>query len=341
MAKSYKYYTLIDFLADEDFKAWVICPNDQHLTSKWNQVRLTHPYLIPLMDTARDIVLALRKEKPSAAMVQQAMDWGAIQQKLEYDPDLRRKVPLKRFSYLWKAAAVLIAIAVGFYFIQRKTPMVEVATAYGEELEITLPDGSKTILYPHSVIRYAGTWKPGETRQIWVEGETHLSVVKIKQPATDNGENIPFKVYLNDSLSVTVLGTEFLVYNRENHPLAVQLESGLVQVNLPNETVRLLPGESVTHANSQGLVKHTEPLAISRLVETGELALRNARVDETFQYIEANFGITVHTESAFQSRRLDGVIPFTSAEETLSVLAAILDGQLIEPATGIFHLSEK
>ncbi|MGO1650065.1 MAG: FecR family protein [Sphingobacterium sp.] len=335
---------MTDFLADEDFKSWVIQPDDQRLTTKWEQVRSEHRHLSILMDQARETIINLRMQKFVIDPEQQKDDWETILNKITLAPApvVRKVSPLKRFSFLWKTAAMLIAaLVIGYYFIPRTTTMVEVSTAYGQERKITLPDNSTILLYPHSTIRYAAIWKPGKSREVWINGEAHLNVTKTRHLSSDASKHIPFQVYLKDSLSVTVIGTEFSVFSRKNHPVSVQLQSGLVQINIPNETVRLLPGESITYLDDSGLVKHTEPLAITRIPQTNELALRNARVDETIQYIEANFGVMVHSQPSFRTRYLDGIIPFTTAEETLMVLAAILDGELVTSSSNTFNLSEK
>lgn len=334
MDKNYKGYTLADFLANESFKRWVIHPEDPLLTQKWLGVQKQHPHLIPLMDAARGTILSLRSdlhvpvEKPMG-------DWASVEKRIA-----QKSQPSKwHFSFWWAAAACLILLS-SLYLIELHTPIVTEATAYGEEKEILLPDGSTVILYPNSTLRYAKSWNRGKSRDVWIVGETHLSVVKITTPNSQKHENVPFKVYLNDSLSVTVLGTEFSVYNRENQAPAVHLESGLVQVNMPDQTVRLLPGEAVTYVRDKGLVKQSELLSISRIATMNELALENALVDEAISYIESNFGVSVHVAKPFLHRRLDGVIPFASAEEALQVLADILDGRL-EQRQGSFQIVER
>lgn len=335
--KAYKDYKLSDFLADESFKSWLINSDDKSPENdKWLEVREQYPHLIPLMDAARSMILSIRSSfgAPSGGRMN---SWDAIEQRLAPVSS-----PTKRRLGIGWAAAVICLMALGsLYFMKFHNPMVTQATAYGEEREVRLPDGSKVVLYPHSTIRYARTWKSGKPREVWLEGESHFSVVKINASAHKGEKNVPFEAHLNDSLSIMVLGTEFSVHNREKQAPAVHLESGMVQVNLPDQTVRLLPGESVTYIQGGRLVKQSGPLPISRMGQTGELALEDARVDETISYIESTFGVNVRVATPFLHRRLDGIIPFTSAEEALQVLTDILDGYLDEEQQGSFYVSEK
>lgn len=334
---AYKDYKSSDFLADESFKSWVInSGNRLPENNKWLEVRAQYPHLIPAMDAARSTIVSIRGslKVPGEGRVGA---WAAIEQRV-----VPVRNPARRSLGIGWAAAVVCLFALGsLYFIKLHQPMVTLATAYGEQQEIDLPDGSRVTLYPHSTIRYLKNWKSGSYREIWVEGDAHLSVVKIKQPTQHEGKNIPFEVHLGDSLSVMVMGTEFAVYNREKQAAAVYLESGLVQVCLPGQNVQLLPGESVVYRQGEGLVKQAGPLAISRIGQAGELSLENARVDETVRYIASTFGASVHVAVPFRHRRLDGVIPFTSAEEALQVLADILDGRLVEQPQGNFQVLEK
>lgn len=340
MAKHYQHYSLIDFLADETFKSWVLNAENEQLERKWQAVIQQHPHLIPLMESARSIILTLQENQPNVSEDQKVTDWSAIEEKLA---PVSAKIP-QRHHYAgiwWAVAAVFIAILSGVYFSYLHTPIVVQATAYGEVKEIILPDGSQTILYPNSSIKYAKTWKAGSPREVWVDGESHLTVVKTGQSTGGAAPNTRFMAHLNDSLSVTVLGTRFSVYNRQNQAPTIQLESGRVQVNLPRQEVSLFPGESVKFTAGKGLVKQQEPFPISRMQQSDELNLQDADVNDVARYVEGNFGVRVDVALPLQHRRLDGFIPFQSADECLAVLAEILNARLHEQHPGIFSISEK
>ncbi len=312
------------------------------MTTKWEAVRKAHPHLTPLMDEAAGMIRALRTVKPEAKTTRQADDWEAIQRKLATPAVEPMGHRYRRLSYQWMAAAALLAtIALGLYLFLRQEPMVEVRTAYGEDAEIALPDGSTLVLYPNSSIRYARQWNSGTPREVWLAGESRLDIARMKETAAAGRTHAPFKVYLNDSLSVTVLGTVFTVYNREARTPLVHLESGRVQVDRAGHRVVLSPGESVSYGQHGDLVKHSGPRAIARLPQTNELALHDAPLHDAIAYIAGNFGVTIQADRDFHDRHLDGIVPFSAATETLAVIAAIVDGQLTESGPGVFRLSKK
>lgn len=103
-------------------------------------------------------------------------------------------------------------------------------TGTAEMRSLSLPDGSRVTLAPHSAIALAFS---GQERGIHLlSGEAFFDVMP------DAGR--PFRIQA-DGLRVTVLGTAFSVRNEPGYQ-SVGVEHGLVQVDLPAESRKLSAG---------------------------------------------------------------------------------------------------
>lgn len=135
----------------------------------------------------------------------------------------RRTTHVWRHKWLWFAvAATVVVVAVAL----RYTPLVRsgaspesFATGIGQQMQITLPDGSQAVLGARSRLTVA--YSP-ESRNLRLErGEAFFSVHK--------NHTWPFRVHvLNDV--VTAVGTQFDVRTINNR-IDVSVAEGVVQVN--------------------------------------------------------------------------------------------------------------
>src|SRR5690606_20057056 len=76
-------------------------------------------------------------------------------------------------------------------------------TPRGRQFNLTLPDGSRVWLNAASSIRYPTAF-PGTERHVEITGEAYFEVV--------GNPDKPFRVSLDDTTSITVLGTRFNVH---------------------------------------------------------------------------------------------------------------------------------
>ena len=108
------------------------------------------------------------------------------------------------------------------------------STPVGGQYQVTLQDGTKVWLNATSRLRYPSQFS-GAERRVELEGEAFFEVAKnAKQP---------FRVIMNDSASVTVLGTHFNVMAYQNENVKeITLVEGRVSVRRDNKTEELLPG---------------------------------------------------------------------------------------------------
>lgn len=139
--------------------------------------------------------------------------------------------------------------------------MQALSTPHGKQFQVKLSDGTKVWLNTASSLQYPGRFANNE-RVVFVTGEAYFEV------APDSKR--PFKVYMEDSSLVTVLGTHFNVSAYQNQPLkTVTLLEGSVNVTPPPSEgvggrfsregasgVRLLPG-SQAFLNNGTIKKQT------------------------------------------------------------------------------------
>ncbi|MGS2738647.1 FecR family protein [Sinomicrobium sp. M5D2P17] len=139
---------------------------------------------------------------------------------------IRRIYPWKRFAQI----AAVISIALVSYIFLRKENTV-ISTANAEKTNLVLPDESRVILNAGSVLTY-NRKKWDEKREVQLEGEGFFKVV--------NGSSFDVKTSAG---TVSVLGTEFNVKNRENY-FEVSCYKGSVMVIHRKDIIKLIPGET-------------------------------------------------------------------------------------------------
>lgn len=179
------------------------------------------------------------------------------------------------------------------------------STPKGRQFQVTLPDGTQVWLNAASSIRYPTTFV-GSDRKVFVTGETYFEVTP---HATQ-----PFRVNINDKVTVDVLGTAFNVEAYDNEArIHTTLLSGSIAVSLPSERqVVLQPGQ-------QAVVTHTQQIPSDiNIVQNADLskvmAWKNGlfnfdglTFEEIMRQIERWYDIeVVYAGNAVRNKRLAG-----------------------------------
>ena len=158
---------------------------------------------------------------------------------------LRQINPRKKLRYyrlvmslVGVVAMICLVWGVVSYWHVNKSDMVWLvaSTSYGEQKEVILPDGTRLLLNACSQVRYPERFTE-EKREVELEGEGYFQVT--------HKEEQPF-IVTTDAFDVQVLGTCFNVraYSSDE-TVAVDVESGKVQVDLPEAMMRLKAQEQV------------------------------------------------------------------------------------------------
>lgn len=137
-------------------------------------------------------------------------------------------------------AAVLCLVLGGItyldYINEQQISYLEASTSYGERKQVLLPDGTKLVLNSCSRIRYPDRFV-GNQRRVELEGEGYFRVQR--------NEKQTFIVN-TARFEVRVLGTCFDVKAYlSDEVVSVDVESGKVQVDMPEAMMRLQAKERV------------------------------------------------------------------------------------------------
>lgn len=147
-----------------------------------------------------------------------------------------RRVTLAVTSTAAVVCLILGSISYIRYIDKQQISYLEASTSFGERKEIQLPDGTKLTLNSCSRVRYPDRFSDKE-RRVELEGEGYFRVYhNEKQPFIVNARHF----------DVRVLGTCFNVKSYSSDELvSVDVESGKVQVDLPEAMMRLKAKEQV------------------------------------------------------------------------------------------------
>lgn len=153
----------------------------------------------------------------------------------------KKRTWFRRVSAIAVSTAAVIAIIIGSvnffrYMNEQEVTFAELSTSFGEKRQVTLPDGTVLVLNSCSQVRYPNHFV-GDIRKVELEGEGYFRVAR--------NEEMPF-IVKTKRLDVQVLGTRFDVKSYSTDEIvSVSVESGKVQVDLPEAMMRLTAKEQV------------------------------------------------------------------------------------------------
>lgn len=165
---------------------------------------------------------------------------------------INNKLPLTKngktrrlWSAVSAAAAVAIIFVAGIYYILngRATNdlIVVLAPKSIEHMPVTLPDSSTVVLSGGSSVRYRKHFDR-DARTVALTGQAYFSVRPDKKA--------PFTINTGKQVSVTVLGTSFVVdVNKRTEQVDISVITGLVQIDEGKKKLDVLrPGEQLRYS---------------------------------------------------------------------------------------------
>ncbi len=246
------------------------------------------------------------------------------------------KEPARFWSWKpWFAAAAVLVICSGWFFreqIQYKT----FQTAYGEVMPVVLPDGSTVTLNANSILKYPRFDFGSGPRNVMLSGEARFSVVHTK-------DHRQFVVKTNRNLDVEVLGTEFVVFNR-NRGTRVVLMKGKVQLNFQKQGRKLTmkPGDQVTMTSVGAFEMKKKPKPEEAAAWTHRrYVFTDTSLSEIAELMKENYGYEVKIPDQNLAKRLvTGDFEAKNGEDLLNALKTMLRLR-IERAGKTITLTEK
>ncbi|RYZ26433.1 MAG: hypothetical protein EOO10_15555 [Chitinophagaceae bacterium] len=148
------------------------------------------------------------------------------------------------------AAAVLLLITGAIFWNNSKKSQLKLNTAFGQIASHKLPDGSEVMLNANSKLAMNESWKGGEDREVWLEGEAFFHVKKTS--AKDR-----FIVHTNGA-DIIVTGTQFNVVNREGESNVLLKEGSVTLKTKEGQLIKMLPGDFIS-LNNNLPQKETKP----------------------------------------------------------------------------------
>ena len=227
-----------EFIRDDRFIQWVLFPDTTN-TAWWEQWMADHPTQVPVMQKARNMVLALGKA-PQPAVDETLLEevYAALDQHLLEDRAVAgaAATPVKRMArYWWWAAAAAVAgmiVLVSVYIEKRhSTEIADTLHSHMENQQLVrinttndnqvayLTDGSSVVLKARASIKH-DIFLLQAQREVYLKGEAFFDIAK--------DANRPFFVY-TQKVGIRVLGTSFNV-SEKNGNLVVTVKTGKIAV---------------------------------------------------------------------------------------------------------------
>lgn len=239
----------------------------------------------------------------------------------------KKRTWFRRISIVAVSTAAIVCLALGgMHYLkhlnERQIIYMEAATSYGERKQILLPDGTQLTLNSCSYVRYPNNFI-GEERRIELEGEGYFQVHR--------NEKQPFIVSTR-RFDVRVLGTCFDIKSySSDEVVSVEVESGKVQVDLPEAMMRLKGKEQVlinTISGEYSKRREDRPVAIWK---KGGLRFNSTPIRDVAKELERVYNCRI----TFADGQFNNLI---SGEHDNKSLEAVL--QSIEYTSGIRYKKE-
>ncbi len=235
-----------------------------------------------------------------------------------------RTIPFYR-KVIRIAAAVLLPLFMiaTIYLYQENATLSQkefvASTGVGEQVTISLPDGTQVTLNAESHLSYNLSDYNSSERQVTFDGEGYFRVAK-------NPDN-PFSIHAK-GLKVSVLGTTFNLRARSSDSVAeLSLEEGSVcfQALKTGQKVVLSPNQKAVLDQRNGTVTIEEDLRITDASSwrRGELVFRNVPFAKVLEEIEKVYRVSIILEVDGELYRNDlftGVMSRTNINEVLEVI---------------------
>ncbi|MFC0604647.1 FecR family protein [Winogradskyella pulchriflava] len=233
--------------------------------------------------------------------------------------ETHRQKPNQWFKPLLKVAAVLaICFSVYYYTTGLDT---EINTQIAQKTHIALPDASTVNLNANSIVTFnKRDWD--DNRNVFLKGEAFFKVAKGEKfdVITDNG-------------TVTVLGTQFNVKQRNNY-FEVTCYEGLVAVTHNEKTQKLRPGESFRIIDGKPFATEKE-IATQPSWLRGESSFKSVPLLYVITELENQYDISLSVDKVDTSRLFTGTFTHKNLDLALQSVTIPLNLSYSKSGTSI------
>ncbi|TMU57037.1 FecR family protein [Flagellimonas algicola] len=321
----YHEYELEDFLANSEFRDWVIKPNrSSHFF--WKNWLAANPSKREIVLAAKEILLSL------SFHLDNDLDDKAREELLTSILGKRNLIPKNNGNNLMAFILPLVACGLLFFGLvigmrmsattelmptTQSISYLEKENLRGKKSRITLPDGTTVYLNNNSRIKYASRFV--NERQVYLEGEAYFEVEK--DPAK------PFLVKSN-GLVTRALGTAFNVKAHKGKKVEVGLVEGKISVApvLEDKKVGIIdsPGGKATFTSDDGELNFSAYADMDFYKWTKRtLVFKAAGFDEIEETLENWYDVDITVRNLNRRVTYTGEFPSESLENVLERIAFV------------------
>lgn len=296
-------YTVEELLLDESFVDYCLHEDSAH-KSKWEQVRLEYPGIVPVMDEARNWLLLLTPGLPPGEVkteinkLQRLMQQRVVSQQTTPPVESESVLPVHRMPgrRLWLAAVsvVLLILAGAWWWSGRSAQSYDANFAAteiwespaGQRRQVVLPDGSEVILNANSRLEVGIDFNK-KNRLLRLHGQAFFKVA--------HDASLPFVVHSGE-FSTTALGTAFYVNARNlQQGYTVNLLEGKVKLQTAGgSSDMLLPGQQgAWRKTAKQFEKNRFDTSYLHQWVSGVLAFRQIESGQVFALLEQWYGLQI------------------------------------------------
>jgi len=169
----------------------------------------------------------------------------------------------------------------------------------GGQYQVILPDGTHVWLNAASSLRFPVVFNKTE-RTVELTGEAYFEVAENKKQ--------PFRVNINQTTSIEVLGTHFNVMAYANeHSVNTTLLSGSIRIRNGKHSTLVLPGQQA-RSDEAGIQLYTADLDEAVAWKNGLFQFNSTNLQTIMHQIERWYNVKVHYTTDLSGKRLTGLI---------------------------------
>lgn len=239
-----------------------------------------------------------------------------------------KRLWFNRTLYAVAGVAAMLCILFGsvqyFHYMEEQSiTYSQASTSHGEKKQVTLPDGTQIVLNSCSSLRYPSQFS-GKQRKVQLDGEAYFRVAR--------NEEKPF-IVTTHNFNVRVLGTHFDIKSYpKDEIVSVNVESGKVQVDLPEAMMRLTAQEQVLINTLSGeYTKKKEEREVAVWIK-GALRFSSTPIRDVARELERVYNCHITFAPGYEFTNL------ISGEHDNKSLESVL--QSIEYVSGVKHRKE-
>ncbi len=313
--KNRTYTKTEDLINDASFVNWVY-KKQMADVDFWSNWLLENPGKKQLVLDAKDIIIGVKFNKSYVSEQKTQNAWETFEKNVSATNKIYKLPFYKNRKFQSIAATIVLFIAISsLYFTDKSTTLVH-KTAYGEIIDIKLPDGTRVKLNSNSVLSYNND----DVRKVILKGEAFFNVEK--KPST----NAKFLVITND-LKVEVYGTSFNVNNR-NTRTQVFLEEGNVALKLNNGIQKkMIPGDLVSYSYKTNKIIEEKRILKPEMQtswKNGSLIFDRSTLESAMSKIEDTYGISaVFVNKTSKTILINGAVPTQNLEICIKTIEKI------------------